>query len=218
MIVNIILYFNWRWVAFLHADDEYGIDGLELFLKKIEDTEICLGYTKRLNYNTNYFQMFKQIEAQRIRTIVVFAAEWTAEALIDKAIELNVTNKVWIAGDAWSLNKRLPKKKGIKNIGTVLGPSQAVLTIPGFSDFIHSSKSQTHCENARQQKFCNQDCNCSNLSPEEILAADPSFSFPVYSAVYAIAHALHNTLQCGAGICNDNIILYPHMVSMQMIR
>ncbi|XP_040009291.1 taste receptor type 1 member 1-like [Xiphias gladius] len=216
VIINILLHFNWRWVAFLNTDDDYGNDGLELFIKKIKDTEICLAYTKGLNHYTDYSQMFKTIAAQRIHIIIVFAAEWTAEALIDKAIELNVTNKVWIAGDAWSLNKRLPKKKRIKNIGTVLGVSEPVETIPGFSNFIYSSKSQTLCENEGQQKFCNQVCNCSSLSPEEILAADPSFSFPVYSAVYAIAHALHSALKCGAGTCNDNITIYPHMVLAEL--
>ncbi|XP_023283330.1 taste receptor type 1 member 1-like [Seriola lalandi dorsalis] len=215
VIVNIILHFNWRWVAFLNSDDEFGIDGQELFIKRIKDTEICLAYTKGLNDNTNYSKIFRPIEVQRINIIIVFAPEMTAEALIESAIQLNVTNKVWIAGDAWSLNKRLSKKKGIRNIGTVLGVSQSVVMIPGFSNFIYSSKSQTHCENAGQQ-FCNQICNCSNLSQEDIFSADPSFSFPVYSAVYSIAHAIHNALQCGAGTCNDNITVNPQMVLAEL--
>ncbi|KAI9530980.1 hypothetical protein NQZ68_000471 [Dissostichus eleginoides] len=48
------------------------------------------------------------------------APDWTAEALIESAIQLNFTNKVWIADEEWSLNKNLPKIKGIRNIGTVL--------------------------------------------------------------------------------------------------
>uniref|UniRef100_A0A8C4EAJ5 G-protein coupled receptors family 3 profile domain-containing protein n=1 Tax=Dicentrarchus labrax TaxID=13489 RepID=A0A8C4EAJ5_DICLA len=218
VIVNILQQFNWRWVAFLNSYNDFGIDGRELFIKRIEDTEICLAYTKDININTNYHQVFKQIEAQKIHTIIVFAAKSTAEAVIDSAIQLNITNKVWIADDGWSLNTRLPKEKGIKSIGTVLGVSQPVVTIPGFSDFIYSSKSQNHCENAEQERFCNQVCNCSNLSAEDIIAADPSFSFPVYSAVYAIAHALHNTLQCGSGRCNDNITVYPHMVLAHLMK
>ncbi|KAM7412197.1 hypothetical protein PAMA_021922 [Pampus argenteus] len=215
VIVKMILNFNWRWVAFLNSADDFGTDGLELFRNVIKDTDICLAYTKALEHDTDYSQVFKQIEAQRVPVIIVFAPEWTAEAVVESAIQLNITNKVWIAGDTWSLNKMLPKKKGIKNIGTVLGISQPAVTIPGFSDFISSSKSRTQCGNA-EDMFCNQVCNCSSLSPEDINAGDPSFSFPVYSAVYAIAHALHNVLQCGAGRCKDNITVYPQMVLAEL--
>ncbi|XP_049437915.1 taste receptor type 1 member 2 [Epinephelus fuscoguttatus] len=214
--VDIVQHFKWRWVAFLYIDDDYGKDGLELIIKRIKDTEICLALTKGLNDNTNYSQIFKQIKEQGVGVIIVFAPKTTVEALIESAIQLNVTNKVWIADEGWSLNKELPKKKGIKNIGTVLGVSQPVVTILGFSDFIHSSRSQAHCENTKQIMFCNQDCNCSSLSAEDVIAADPSFNFPVYSAVYAIAHALHNVLQCGAGGCNNNITVYPHMVLAEL--
>ncbi|XP_067381680.1 taste receptor type 1 member 1-like [Channa argus] len=212
VIVNIVQHFNWSWVAFLNSDDDYGIDGLELFIDRIKDIEICLAYTKVLNENSNYSQMFKQIDALRVQIIIVFTTKQTAKVLIESAVRLNITNKVWIADDGWSLDKNLPKMKGIKNIGTVLGVSQSAVAIPGFSDFIYSFKSQTLSENITQQKLCNQDCNCSSLTPEDILAADPSFSFAVYSAVYATAYALHNVLQCGAGGCNDKITVYPHMV------
>uniref|UniRef100_A0A8D3E8U6 G-protein coupled receptors family 3 profile domain-containing protein n=1 Tax=Scophthalmus maximus TaxID=52904 RepID=A0A8D3E8U6_SCOMX len=216
VIVNIILHFDWRWVAFLNIDNDYGKDGQEVFRKLIRDTEICLAYAKGLNHYTDYSQIFQQIEAQRVNILIVFAPEWTAEALIESAIRLNVTNKVWIAGDAWSLNKRLPKKKGIRNIGTVLGVSEPAQKIPGFGDFIYSSKSRTRCEDKEQQRFCNQVCNCSGLSAEEVIAADPSFSFPVYSAVYTIAHALHGVLRCGADTCHNNVTVYPHMVLAEL--
>ncbi|XP_060914031.1 taste receptor type 1 member 1-like [Labrus mixtus] len=212
VIVSMVLHFHWRWVAFLHSDNDFGNDGLEMFTRRIKDTEICLPYTTGLGYSTNYPQIFKHIEALRINVIIVFAPKINAEALIMSAIQLNVTQKVWIADDGWSLNKRLPKEKGIENIGTVLGVSQPVVSIPGFSDFIYSARSQTLCKNT----FCNQFFNCSILSAEEILAGDPSFSFSVYSAVHAIAHALHNTLQCGADHCNRNITVYPYMVLAEM--
>ncbi|XP_068454301.1 taste receptor type 1 member 1-like [Clinocottus analis] len=216
VIVHILQHFNWRWVAFLNIDDNYGNDGRDLFIKRIKDTDICLAYTKSLNQYTDHYQIFRQIEAQRIGAIIVFAPEWTAEALIDSAIKLNVTKKVWIAGDAWSLNKNLPKKKGIQNIGTVIGVSEPKVTIPGFREFIASSKKQTYCKNAEQNLFCNQVCNYSSLSAEDVLTADPSFNVPVYSAVYAIAHALHKTLQCESGRCNGNITVYPHMVLAEL--
>ncbi|KAM9351208.1 taste receptor type 1 member 1-like [Symphorus nematophorus] len=216
VIVNILQHFSWRWVALLNSDNDFGIDGRELFISRIKDTEICLAYTKDLDINTNYSQMFKQIETQKIYIIIVFASMLTAETLIKSAIQLNVTNKVWIADEGWSLNERLPKEEGIKNIGTVLGVSQPVEEIPGFRDFISATKGQNYWESGEKTMFCNQACNCSRQTAEEILAVDPSFSFPIYSAVYAIAHALHNALRCGAGKCNSNITVYPHMVLAEL--
>lgn len=213
VLVSILLHFNWHWVAFLNSDDEYGIDGQQLFTSRIKDTEICLAYTAAIHENSPHSLIFKQIEAQRIPIIIVFAPKMAAEALLDSAIQLNVTNKVWIAGDTWSLNNKLPKEEGIKNIGTVLGVSQPVMTIPGLNDFIYTAMNQSYCDDD-EPRFCNQVCNCSGLSAEKVITSDPTFSFPVYSAVYAIAHALHNTLQCGVDKCNGTIKAYPHMVSI----
>uniref|UniRef100_A0A8C7WMS2 G-protein coupled receptors family 3 profile domain-containing protein n=1 Tax=Oryzias sinensis TaxID=183150 RepID=A0A8C7WMS2_9TELE len=212
IILRFLEKFKWTWVAFLYIDDDYGRDGLDLFGKKIKDTEICLAFSHGLKENTDYPKLIKQMEALRINVVIVFTTKWTAEGLIMSAIQQNVTNKVWIAVDAWSLHKELPKKPGIKNIGTVLGIAEPKITIPGFDDFIHSFKAQNQCENPEQDPLCNQMCNCSSVRVEDIITADPSFNFPVYSAVYAVAHALHAVLQCGAGSCNKSIKVYPHMV------
>ncbi|MEQ2160381.1 hypothetical protein GOODEAATRI_033249 [Goodea atripinnis] len=91
--------------------------------------------------------------------------------------------------------------------------NKSVVRVPGFGDFIRSAEGQ--CGYNGQQMFCNQISNCSDWSANDILEADPSFSFPVYSAVYAIAHALHKTLQCGEGGCN-NITAYPKMVLAEL--
>uniref|UniRef100_A0A672YN52 Taste receptor type 1 member 1-like n=1 Tax=Sphaeramia orbicularis TaxID=375764 RepID=A0A672YN52_9TELE len=214
VVVLILLHFNWRWVSFLNSDNNYGNDGRDLFIKRIKDTEICLAYTKELSQNTNYSQVLTQIDEQSIYVIIVFAPERYAELLIESAIELNVTKKVWIAVEAWSLNKKLPKEKGIQNIGTVLGISEPMVMIPGFDEFVYSFKEQSYCEN-EDQRFCNQICNCSDLSAREIIDADPSYSFPVYSAIYAIAHALHNTLQCGSGECQRNVTVEKILLALE---
>lgn len=44
VLVSIAQHFNWRWVAFLYIDDDN--DKLTLTIKKTEDTEIGLVYTK----------------------------------------------------------------------------------------------------------------------------------------------------------------------------
>ncbi|XP_029975171.1 taste receptor type 1 member 1-like [Salarias fasciatus] len=215
IIVKMLKHFKWHWVSFLHVNDNYGSDGRELFIRNIQDTDICLAYTKGLDHQTDYPQIFRQINTLRVHIIIVFATEWMAEVLFESAIQQNVTNKVWLANDSWSMNRKLPKTKGIRNVGTVLGVAAPAKTIPGFNDFVHSAKAAGHCENAEQETFCNQVFDCSG-SAADIIDAEPSFSFHVYSAVYSIAHALHNTLQCGVGRCNDNITMYPNMVLAEL--
>lgn len=217
VLVAILQHFGWHWVAFINSGDEYGVDGWQLFLRQIKDTEICLAYSAMISDESPFSHIFEEIEAQNIRVIIVFAPRLPAEALIDAAIRLNVTNKIWIAGDTWSLNNRLPKEKGIKNIGTVLGVAQTVIAIPGFNDFIYTVIDETYSENDQDHRFCNQVCNCSGLSAESVINSDPTYSFPVYAAIYAIAHALHHTLQCSADQCNGNTQVYPYMVSIQVI-
>ncbi|XP_015233220.1 PREDICTED: taste receptor type 1 member 2-like [Cyprinodon variegatus] len=214
VVLSILLEFNWLWVSFLYIDDNYGRDGRDLFIRTIEGTEICLAYTKGLDQNTNYSTIFQHINSLKVNVAIVFAPEWTAEALIKAAIKHNVRNKVWIAGDAWSLHKELPKEKGIENIGTVIGIAEPKMEITGFNDFIFSFKDQYQKGNIMQEAFCGQTCDCSNHTAEDIINADPSFNFPVYSAVYSVAHALHSVLQCETGSCNRSIAARPSMVSI----
>lgn len=216
VFVQILRHYDWRWVVFLNSDDDFGIDGQDIFRQMIANTQICLAYTKNIDTQTDYSQIFTQIEAQKANVIIVLAAKPIVEALVVSAIKLNITKKVWIADDGWSLNKNLPKKKGIKNIGTVIGVAQAFLPIPGFNEFVYSDKSKMHCE-SENELFCNQFCNCRSLTAEDITAADPTFSFAVYSAVHAIAHALHKTLQCETGQCKRKTTVHPYMVSIECL-
>ncbi|XP_077371544.1 taste receptor type 1 member 2.2 [Festucalex cinctus] len=216
VIVAIMEHFKWEWVAFLNSNDAYGNDGLALFRKMIKDTDICLGLTTNLQQTSNFSEIFQHIEMLRIKTIVVFAPKLLAEALVESAVQAGVTNKVWLAVDTWSLSEKLPKIKGIHQIGTVLGVSQPVLSIPGFTEFLLASQSKGDCDDAEELQFCNQICNCSTLSAQDIISMDPSYSFSVYSAVYAIAHALHNVLQCETHTCRRNVSVFPYKVLLEL--
>uniref|UniRef100_A0A8C1YYF9 Receptor ligand binding region domain-containing protein n=1 Tax=Cyprinus carpio TaxID=7962 RepID=A0A8C1YYF9_CYPCA len=221
MIIHIIQWFGWNWVAYLGNPDSYSSDGLIMFSKNIRNTGICLAYQDGLKLNANYSRIFKKIDELNINVIVIFAMPQYAIKTIKAAIAHNVRDKVWIASHHWSMNKQLPREPGIGKIGTVIGITENLLSLPGFNEFVYKARGTTnvgHNDGAESKvqgksKTCNQDCDyCSFLTAEEIINEDRSLSFGIYSGIYTIAHALHKVLQCNMNECHKNTMVKPYML------
>ncbi|ROL48856.1 Taste receptor type 1 member 1 [Anabarilius grahami] len=220
MIIHIIRWFGWNWVAFLGSQDDYSSDGLKLFNEYISNTGICLAYQESLSLNANYSLTLQKIDMLNINVIVVFAVPQYANKIIKAAIANNIQDKVWIASQAWAMNQQIPREPGIGKIGTIIGITERLLSVPGFNEFVYKDRRTTdiiHNEVSDIQstsKTCNQVCDyCTLLTPEEIINENPTFSFAIYAAIYTIAHALHKVLQCDMNECRKNIAVKPYMGS-----
>nr|APG29583.1 taste receptor, type 1, member 2a [Ctenopharyngodon idella] len=223
MIIHIIRWFGWNWVAFLGSQDNYSSDGLKLFNKYINNTGICLAYQEGLSLNANYSLTLKKIDMLKINVIVVFAVPQYAINIIKTAIVENIRDKVWIASETWAMNQQLPREPGIGKIGTVIGITERLLSLPGFDEFIYKERGTTdvnykaESEVQGKSKTCNQVCDyCTLLTAEEIINENPSFSFAIYAAIYTVAHALHKILQCDMNECHKNRMAKPYMLLGEM--
>uniref|UniRef100_A0A8C1TRB2 G-protein coupled receptors family 3 profile domain-containing protein n=1 Tax=Cyprinus carpio TaxID=7962 RepID=A0A8C1TRB2_CYPCA len=226
MIIHIIRWFGWNWVAFLGSQDDYSTDGLKLFNKYINNTGICLAYQEGLSLNANYSLTVKKIDKLNINVIVIFALTQYASKIIKAAIANNIQDKVWIASHSWAMNQQLPREPGIRKIGTIIGIAERLLSLPGFNEYVYSKAKGTadagHNVRAKSEvqnksETCNQDCDyCSLMTAEEIINESPTHSFAIYSAIYTIAHALHKVLQCDVNKCSKNTIAKPYMLLEQI--
>lgn len=222
IIIHIIKWFGWNWVAFIGGEDDYSQDGLLFFSHYAKKNNICLAYQELIGQNSDYISILSLIEKRNIKVIVVFSPQEVATNLIKAAIRNNIRNKVWIAGEVWSMNKQLPNEPGIQNIGHIFGITEKQVSFPGFKQYIYNKQNNSDVKYLKNgeplspqpgEKMCNQECyNCSLISPEDILNENPTFSFPIYSAIYTMANALHKVLHCDANGCNKNITVYPFMV------
>ncbi|KAM6977916.1 taste receptor type 1 member 2.2 [Aplochiton taeniatus] len=135
LIVHILKYFDWRWIAFLYSNDAYSKDGLEQFQRQISDSNICLPYIQQLDRKPDYQKIFGNIDELKINVVVVFALKLYAVNLVEAVVQLDFGNRVWVAGDDWSAHERLAKTSGINRIGTVIGVAAKVLEEVRKSNF-----------------------------------------------------------------------------------
>lgn len=220
IIIRIINWFGWNWVAFIGSQDDYSRDGLKLFSQALSTYNICLAYQELLDLNSDYSPTLQTLEKHNVKVIVVFSSIDVAKNLIRAAIKNNIRNKVWIAGEGWSMNKQIPNEPGIQNIGKIIGITEKKMDFPGFNQFIYNSRTNgkyfmkgNNLPLQTNKRICNQDCNnCTYLNSENIINENPAFSFPIYAAIYTMAQALHKVLQCDENGCIKNMSVYPFMV------
>uniref|UniRef100_A0A673KUA4 Taste receptor, type 1, member 2, tandem duplicate 2 n=1 Tax=Sinocyclocheilus rhinocerous TaxID=307959 RepID=A0A673KUA4_9TELE len=125
MIIHIIRWFGWNWVAFLGSQNNYSSDGLNLLNKYISNTGICLAYQEAFSQRANYSLTLKKIDMLNINVIVVFAVPQYAVNIIKTAIAENIRDKVWIESESWAINQQLPRE---------------LLSLPGFDDFVYKDR------------------------------------------------------------------------------
>ncbi|XP_036387706.1 taste receptor type 1 member 1-like [Megalops cyprinoides] len=220
-LVNLLQVFGWNWVAFIGGDNDYSRDAFQVFTEEIRLVNICLAYQETISKDSSKFEdMFSKMAQLNVSVVVLFANQEFAIPFIRKAIEKKL-RKMWIASETWSLNQELIKEQGIETIGNVFGIAiQGDKKLRGFEEFVRRSMRRGDGGNASDapgadtEETCNQACSaCLTTDPQKILDEDPTYRFSIYSAVYAVAHALHQVLQCGREECNGSSAVYPYMVT-----
>ncbi|XP_066552361.1 taste receptor type 1 member 1-like [Amia ocellicauda] len=222
-ILRVLQKFKWNWVALIGDGNDYSNDGLQALKQQVDSFGICVAYEAIIPQEpAAVTNLFSNITFLRINTIVVFASTESAVSFIQAAIAHNVSGKVWIGSETWSLNRQLLMDSKIQTIGTVIGITITIVPLPGFREFVLRSMAQSSrvaCINVAQEdrERCNQECLlCSKANPEDIAAEDPMYSFSIYSAVYAFAHSVHSLLGCDNNGCQRSGQVLPYMIFSQL--
>eukprot|EP00063_Salmo_salar_P065465 XP_014040300.1 PREDICTED: extracellular calcium-sensing receptor-like [Salmo salar] len=227
-MIQILHRLGWTWVGLVFSDDDYGVYAARSFHSSLAESGGCVAYSQVLpkdNRPTELQRIVGEIKSSTARVVVVFSNEAYLLPLVDEVVVQNVKGLQWIASEAWSTSSVFHTPRLMPYLGGTLGIAIRRGEIPGLKDYLLSIRPDDQpannpgnnmvrqfweavfgcrleppaswveaggdvCTGQEDLRDVETDCgDVSELRPE----------YNVYKAVYALAHALHDLLQCVPG-------------------
>ncbi|KAM4704372.1 taste receptor type 1 member 3 [Rhinophrynus dorsalis] len=216
-MVSLISYFKWNWIAVVTSEDDYGQTALRQFSSSAISSGICIAcegiiplYLSSNQTRIAIADTLDMIEKTNIKVVLVFSSLSQSILLFQEVIKRNMT-RVWIGSASWVLSESVLSLPGIEHIGTVIGFFPTAHTVLGFDRYLRDVISEMYTLPLFHQLQLDNSSGASEdkmhvlLNPLTELHAQH-----VYKAVYAVAHALHNLLNCDTEKCNEeDFLIYP---------
>ncbi|XP_070825802.1 extracellular calcium-sensing receptor-like [Chaetodon trifascialis] len=189
----------------------------------------CLAYLEVLPWDNDPNELKRIVDVMKkstARVVIVFAHESYMINLMEEVVRQNVTDLQWIASEAWTAATVLQTPHFMPYLGGTLGIAIRRGEIPGLREFLLQIRPDQHHNNSYGNSMVNQfwehtfQCRLApppagwmeaggtlctgqeDLEEVETELLDISNLRPeynVYKAVYALAYALDDMLQCEPG-------------------
>uniref|UniRef100_A0A8C5HH99 G-protein coupled receptors family 3 profile domain-containing protein n=1 Tax=Gouania willdenowi TaxID=441366 RepID=A0A8C5HH99_GOUWI len=225
-MIQILKYFGWTWVGLLISGDDYGLHVAQSFQSDLlQSGGGCLAYLEVLPWEGDQNELRRIVELMKTstaRVVMVFANKFRMIQLMKEVVRQNLTGLQWIASEAWSAASVLQTPVLMPYLRGTLGIAIRRGEIPGLMDFLlqihpeETDNKQTNmvrqyweyvfqCKFKPTEKAESSETKCTgqeqinNVETEFLDLSNLRPEYNIYKAVYALAYALHNMLQCEPG-------------------
>uniref|UniRef100_A0A8C4RZ05 Taste receptor type 1 member 1-like n=2 Tax=Erpetoichthys calabaricus TaxID=27687 RepID=A0A8C4RZ05_ERPCA len=208
-LVELVERFHWDCISILASDSDYGKGSLAMLQELFRSRNVCISYSDIIpgvsqDREALLQQMVVKLDMFLVNVTIIFADISSAMALLSSVITWQTAgrNRVWIASEAWSSSNEIASLSNIHSIGTIMGLAIQTHVFPGFQEYLQSSKvihtpAPTQLTNLSTASL--ESCQVSMADDTQIellkmAIAEPEerISLNVYTAVYSVAHAIHN--------------------------
>nr|XP_021323385.1 vomeronasal 2 receptor, h7 isoform X1 [Danio rerio] len=222
-MVQTLRHFGWTWVGLIYSNNDYGIYAAQSFHQEMQLFGHCVAFSEILPQDNNprvIDHIMGVIQASTARVVVVFSASSVLIPLMNEVVLQNLTGRQWIASEAWVTSAVFrtpyfqPFLKGTLGIairrGEIQGLHSFLLRLHPKSDqrnnivrifwetmFGCSFETGDEVTFVQQmKKVCTgqEDLSITNTPYTDVSGLRAPYN--VYKAVYALAHALHDLMQC----------------------
>ncbi|KAG9273403.1 extracellular calcium-sensing receptor-like [Astyanax mexicanus] len=209
---------KWSWVGVISGDDAYGKSGVQLLLQELKDSGVCVEYIEVIPKSfaeIRIRRIVERIQSSSAMVVVSFAISPDMEVLLKEVVRQNVTDRQWIATEAWSTSSQHSALSANCLAGT-LGFALRRVDIQGLGFYLTQlSPDPQHLNDPLVQSVWEELFGC--RFGEETQSGPPrpmctglekveeqgevysDINYNVYKAVYAIANAIHDMLACQPG-------------------
>ncbi|XP_076591320.1 extracellular calcium-sensing receptor-like [Chaetodon auriga] len=215
-LAKLVKHFGWTWIGAIRSDSDYGNNGMASFLEAAQKEGICVEYSE------SFFRSHPRSKIQRVAdvirrststVIVAFAAAAEMGMLLEELSLKPSPPRQWIGTEAWVTN---PDMLRFTFCAGAIGFGIQQSVIPGLRDFLLDLPPTEVAASPMLTQYWEESFNCrleKSAATDESLCdgtediqtlqnpyTDTSqlrITNMVYKAVYAIAHAIHNT------VCQD---------------
>ncbi|TWW77098.1 Extracellular calcium-sensing receptor [Takifugu flavidus] len=222
-MIQILKHFGWTWVGLLVSDDDYGLHVARSFQSDLAQSgQGCLAYLEVLPWDGDLSEnrrIVHVIKESTARVLMMFAHEFHMIHLMEEVVRQKVTGLQWLASEAMTAAAVLQTPDFMPYLNGTLGIAIRRGEITGLRDFLlrirpgQSSNNtsydmvQQFWEYSFQCKFgasgsaeaCTGDENIQQVDAEFLDVSNLRPEYNIYKAVYALAHALDDMLQCEPG-------------------
>ncbi|ROJ29150.1 Vomeronasal type-2 receptor 1 [Anabarilius grahami] len=219
-MAKLVLHFGWTWVGTIAAEDDYGKYGIKRFKEVVEEAGVCISFSETLPKVSNPEAIERIVQAvldSTAKIIVVFSSDVDLSPLVGELLRNNVTNRTWIASEAWVTSAAISRHPDILPVlGGTIGFAVKRAEIPGLKEHLLSvipyndtlteefwgivfNCSMNYTQILRGKNRCTGEEMLDKLNNTYSDVSQLRITYNVYKAVYAVAHALHNLEHCEEG-------------------
>ncbi|XP_051874574.1 vomeronasal type-2 receptor 1 [Pristis pectinata] len=123
-MAKLVMHFGWTWVGTIASDDDYGKYGIKRFKEEVEKAGVCISFSEtipKVYAREKIVRIVDTIEESTAKIIAVFSADIDLSSLIEEVMKRNISDRTWIASEAWINSALISKPEYSSLLGGTIG-------------------------------------------------------------------------------------------------
>ncbi|KAK9958599.1 hypothetical protein ABG768_010710 [Culter alburnus] len=213
-LAQLVKHFGWTWVGTVRSRSDYGNNGIAAFEEAAKKEGICIEYSETILRTDPQEQFLKTLEVIKkgtARVVLAFVALRDFFPLVNVIAQHNITGLQWVGSESWITSRTVAETKEYSFLSGAVGFAIANAKLVGLREFLVNVHPDQEPKNELLKEFWEAAFQCSfrtvgsggctgterlaELQNEYTDVSELRIANKVYTAVYAVAHTLHNVLK-----------------------